>query len=328
MTRLSGDAIRRLQGVVELPDLSGTRYEPIEFVARGGMGVVFRVRDRDLDRDVALKVLSTVQMNEDARARMLTEARVLARLEHPGIVPVHDVGALPDGRVFYTMKFVRGSRLDEYAAARRDLNDLLRVFLRICEAVAFAHAEGVVHRDLKPGNIMVGAFGEVLVMDWGVAKILGTGGEAAPAPPVRPVDPPDGTPETTATGSILGTPGYMAPEQARGEPALVDARSDVFALGALLRLLAESAAGAERGVPRRLRAIHARAAAAEPAGRYASVEALADDVIRYMTGRSVNAYREPWFERAARLAGRHRTAIALVLMYLLMRILVFLADRL
>jgi serine/threonine protein kinase len=326
VTALSNDAIRRLRDVVELPDLSNTRYEPVEFVARGGMGVVFRARDRELNREVALKVLSTVHLSDDARARMLREARVLARLEHPGIVPVHDVGTLPDGRVFYTMKLVRGSRLDDYARTHRDLNDLLRVFLRVCEAVAFAHAEGVVHRDLKPGNIMVGAFGEVLVMDWGVAKILGAadGAESAPGAAEKPAA--RGAGESTATGSVLGTPGYMAPEQERGETALVDRRSDVFALGALLRYLAESASGTA-GVPRRLRAIHERASAPEAAERYQRVEALCEDMNRYMTGLSVSAYREPWYERAARLARRHRTAIVLVLTYLLMRILVFLADR-
>ena len=199
---------------------------------------------------------------------------MLARLEHPGIVPVHDAGLLPDGRAFYAMKRVRGLRLDEHARAV-PLAERLRAFERICEAVAFAHAHGVIHRDLKPENVMVGPFGEVLVMDWGVAKVRpsllrrhaslsqplpvreggrageeGRGGEGEAAAP-------------TAHGTILGTPGYMAPEQERGEVDRIDERTDVWALGALLGFLL---AGEE--APRPLEAIRRRAMAAEPEDRY------------------------------------------------------------
>src|SRR2546426_4674209 len=160
------------------------------------MGTVYAARDPELDRRIALKVLNAPDAAGEEAARLSEEARILARLEHPGIVPVHDLGTLPDGRLFYVMKLVRGRRLDD-AMANAALHARLRTFERICDAVAFAHAQGVVHRDLKPENVMVGPFGEVLVLDWGVAKILGRGEE------------PDCT--------ILGTAGYMPPEQARGE---------------------------------------------------------------------------------------------------------------
>src|SRR6204780_2954750 len=185
MRHLSDNALARLRNGTELPDLSGTRYRLIAQVARGGMGVVYAAEDQRLQRRVALKVLEVPGNEGDLASRLIREARVLARLEHPGIVPVHDAGTLADGRVFYTMKFVEGQRLDKFIEGVESVQDRLRLFLRICEAVAFAHTRGVLHRDLKPANIMVGPFGEVLVMDWGLAKILR--GEAASA--VRGADP-------------------------------------------------------------------------------------------------------------------------------------------
>jgi serine/threonine-protein kinase len=172
------------------------------------MASVYLARDRDLDRELAIKVLNTPLIDPSVQERMLTEARIIARLEHPGILPVHDLGFLPDGRMYYAMKFVRGRRLDVYARQGASLPDLLRLFLRICDAVAFAHANGVVHRDLKPSNVMVGPFGEVLVIDWGVAKLMS---------------------ESERDGTILGTPGYMAPEQETGQAGRIDERTDVFA---------------------------------------------------------------------------------------------------
>ncbi len=169
MKFLSDKALERLRDGGETPDLAGTRYRLLERVARGGMGVVYTAEDGKLQRRVALKVLDVPGTDGDLANRLIREARVLAALEHPGIVPVHDVGTLADGRVFYTMKFVEGNRLDKYIESVASFPDRLRIFLRICDAVAFAHARGVLHRDLKPANIMVGPFGEVLVMDWGLA---------------------------------------------------------------------------------------------------------------------------------------------------------------
>src|SRR5262249_10026961 len=184
MRYLSDRALSPLRDGAELPDLAGTRYRLLAQIARGGMGVVYAAEDETLERRVALKVLEVPGNESELASRLLREARVLALLEHPGIVPVHDVGTLADGRVFYTMKFVEGQRLDQHIAAVTSIPDRLRVFLRICEAVAFAHARSVLHRDLKPANVMVGPFGEVLVMDWGLAKILGNAKQS----PVQPTD--------------------------------------------------------------------------------------------------------------------------------------------
>src|SRR6266568_9186902 len=168
MKFLSNAALERLRDAAETPDLAGTRYRLVERIARGGMGVVYAAEDERLQRRVALKVLDVPGADGDLANRLIREALVLARLEHPGIVPVHDVGTLNDGRVFYTMKFVQGQRLDQYIETVSSVTERLRLFLRICDAVAFAHAHGVLHRDLKPANIMVGSFGEVLVLDWGL----------------------------------------------------------------------------------------------------------------------------------------------------------------
>src|SRR5260221_7404552 len=164
MTWLSDDAVAHLRTVADEPDFSATRYRLVRELARGGMGVVYEADDVELQRHVAIKVLATELASPVAAERMRAEARVMARLEHPGIVPLHDAGTLPDGRVFYVMKLVRGRTLSEIDAPA---TEMLRLFLRVCEAVAFAHARGVVHCDLKPSNVMAGGFGGGLVVGWG-----------------------------------------------------------------------------------------------------------------------------------------------------------------
>jgi serine/threonine protein kinase len=322
--RLSDAAIDHLRELVESPDPHAARYEIREQIGEGGMGAVYVARDRDLDRDVALKVLRAPAASAEERERILREARILASLEHPGIVPVHDVGTLPDGRLFYVMKRVRGERFDDFARATKSRAELLRAFLQMCDAVAFAHAAGVIHRDLKPQNVMLGAFGEVLVLDWGVAKArrLSASNVAPPA-------------EDSASATAAGTPGYMAPEQLHGA---ADERVDVYGLGGILFFILTRAhpspaiSVAEQwrewsDVPKPLRAICDRARAIDASARYESIAALAADVANYLDALPVTAHREGLFERARRVTVRHRTAILLVLAYLVVRVALLIFTR-
>jgi eukaryotic-like serine/threonine-protein kinase len=341
MKPLSDKAIERLRAGADEPDLAGTRYRLLERVARGGMGVVYAAKDEKLERRIALKVLDVPGTDGDLANRIIREARVLARLEHPGIVPVHDVGTLADGRVFYTMKFVEGQRLDKFIETVESVQDRLRLFLRICEAVAFAHARGVLHRDLKPANIMVGPFGEVLVMDWGLAKILR--GESqladhAADPEATILEKPNqpglesGSTKSsviTGHGTVMGTPGYMSPEQARGEVEVLDARSDIFSLGALLRfiLMQRTSVGFAPRLDRSLEAICAKATEERRESRYSAVQELGRDVSRYLDGLAVGAHRESFFDKLARFYRRYRFFILLILAYLVMRVILLLVLK-
>ncbi len=225
---LSDEVLDHLRQVAAQPDLTSTRYDLLSEIGRGGMGVVYAARDRDLDRPVALKVLDSPEL--------AGEAPLIARLEHPAVVPVYESGTLPDGRPFYAMKLVAGDRLDHYLAQRRSLAERLRIMRRVGEALAFAHARGVIHRDLKPHNVMIGAFGEVYVMDWGVE-------------------------------GVAGTPAFRAPDER------LDQRSDIFALGALLDfMLAPSAAPALRAIARKAMSADPAARYAEVWGFLADIE--------------------------------------------------------
>ncbi|HWE37391.1 MAG TPA: tetratricopeptide repeat protein [Isosphaeraceae bacterium] len=241
---------------LERPDSPGRptateagRYQLFGEIARGGMGAILKARDPDLGRELAVKVLlERHRDNPDFLRRFVEEAQIGGQLQHPGIVPIYELGAFADRRPFFTMKLVKGRTLAELLRERSSPADglprSLGIFEQVCQTVAYAHARGVIHRDLKPSNIMVGGFGEVQVMDWGLAKVLPRGGatddgrEPTPEP-----DPPASVVRTSRSGSdagdsmagsVLGTPGYMAPEQARGEVEAVDERADVFGLGAIL----------------------------------------------------------------------------------------------
>ncbi|WP_437743463.1 bifunctional serine/threonine-protein kinase/formylglycine-generating enzyme family protein [Sorangium sp. So ce1504] len=285
------------------------RYEDLGLIGRGGMGEVRRVRDRVMGRVLAMKLLRIEgQDDADGRARFLDEARLTACLQHPGIVPVHDCGMLPNGQLWFTMKEVRGRTLSaliralhasgEAGPSPEALRRVLDVFVRVCEAVAYAHGQGVLHRDLKPDNVMIGEFGEVLVMDWGIARATARGALA------------DALPDSghhTHVGLVLGTPVYMPPEQARGEAEQLGPPSDVYALGAVLyellcgeppfrgTALAVLAQVVQRSperlavrcpdqIPRDLIAICERAMAREPPSRYASAEVLAAEIRGFLDG--------------------------------------------
>jgi serine/threonine protein kinase len=318
MKWLSDDKLDHLRSVVTNPDFSSTKYTFIKELGRGGMGAVYLAEDRELNRLVAIKVLNTPEISEDMRNRMVREAQIIAGLEHPGIVPVHDVGTLPDGRVFYAMKFVRGSRLDEYAAVNDSLRDRLRKFQAVCDAVAFAHAHGVIHRDLKPQNIMIGSFGEVLVLDWGVAKILKKPSTDFTNQSVQSVDG-----FKTNAGTIIGTRDYMSPEQARGEIDQLDERADVYSLGAVLHFLLKDQPKPGKAAE----AICLKARADAKDDRYSSASELSADIGRLLDAEPVSAYRENAFEKASRWVSKNRFLVLLVLAYLLMRIFFVFTSR-
>jgi serine/threonine protein kinase len=270
---LSDVVLHHLREVVDLPDLAGTRYELGEEIGRGGLGVVYAARDTQLDRRVALKVMD---------AAWAGEARLIARLEHPGIVPVYETGTLPDGRVFYAMKLVAGVRADRFVARNPPLGERLRVVHRVGEALAFAHSSGVLHRDLKPQNVMVGRFGEVYVMDWGVE-------------------------------GVAGTPAFRAPETA------FDQRSDVYALGALVRFLLPADAHPA------LAAIAAKAMSQRPDERYADVAGVLLEIERFQDGLAVEAYVESFWQRVRRFARRNEVLLWLLAAYAAAKFLVFFA---
>ena len=313
----------------------GGRYRVLAEIGRGGMGRVFRARDVDLGRDVALKVIdlgaSGAPDSPRRRAlveRFLAEARVTAQLEHPSIVPLHDVGVDRTGELFYTMKLVEGrtleSLIDEWhgpraARASLPIPELLRIVLQICDALALAHERGVIHRDLKPSNVMVGRFGEVHVMDWGLAKVRGTSEpERTSAGKTLPGSP-------TATGDVLGTPSHMAPEQARGGAHAVDHRADVYGVGAILHHAlmgvppnVARVGPAPAGLPEELVAVCRRALRAEPRERYGSVAELGADLRAFLEQRVVSAHASGLAAHLRKWLARNRKRVAVLAVVLVL----------
>jgi tetratricopeptide (TPR) repeat protein len=241
----------------EMPKSDPDGYQLLGEIACGGMGVILKGRDPDLGRDLVIKVLRVDLAGKPVAAqRFVEEAQITGQLQHPGIVPIYDLGRLDDGRPYFAMKWVNGRTLAELLADRPgpevDRGKFLRDFLQVCHTVAYAHSKGVIHRDLKPANVMVGSFGEVLVMDWGLAKVVPRGGVAdeARARPatsewrlptteiestvIRTARSGSGPGSDTRAGSVMGTPAFMSPEQAGGETGRLDERADVFGLGAVL----------------------------------------------------------------------------------------------
>ena len=309
-----------LPKVATLPVVPVTTYAFGREVARGGMGRVVAAQDLRIGRPVAVKEL--LDSSPSTAARFEREARITARLQHPGIVPIYEIGTWPGGTPFYAMRLVEGKTLSAALAEADNRLALLPSVIAACEAVAFAHAHDVIHRDLKPSNIMVGAFGETVVIDWGLAKTLDEADD-------RDVGPYRSLPESdlTAVGEVMGTAAYMPPEQANAEP--VDRRADVYSLGAILyHLLAgqapyvgatsreivekvrtEPPAALPASAPRDLASIVSKALARKPADRYANAGELAAELQRFQTGRVVEAHDYSRGERMRRWARRHRAAV-------------------
>ncbi len=314
-----------------LPGVDPARYAIHGELAHGGIGRILRARDLHLGRPVAIKEM--LAPSRDAEARFVAEALVTARLQHPSIVPVYEAGRWPGGDPFYAMKLVSGRSLADVIAEKKTLEERLALLphvLAVAEAIAYAHTERIIHRDLKPANVLVGAFGETVVIDWGLAKDLAPGaGPDATGTPSPEEAPADGG--LTRVGAVIGTPVYMPPEQAAGQP--VDERADVYALGAILyHLLAgsrpyeapsseavlqqvvegppEPLSQRQKGIPPDLLTIVAKAMARNPAGRYATARELAEDLRRFQTGQIVGAHQYSWMELLRRFAHRYRAALA------------------
>ena len=296
---------------------------------RGGLGRIFAAVDRRLGRPVAIKELLTE--GYELEARFVREATLTARLQHPGVVPVHELGRWPTGQLFYSMKLVSGRSLKELITDKHTLEErlaLLPSLIAVAETVAYAHSRGVIHRDLKPSNVMIGSFGETVVIDWGAAKELQHREDAATAGLQPGID------DKTLAGTVVGTPAYMAPEQARGEA--VDESADVYALGAMLyhllagvppystqateNTLKDVRAGPPVPIERRqpfapedLVTIVHKAMAREKLSRYSSAEHLAADLTRFQTGQLISARHYSTFTIFSRWITRHRTLLSVLL---------------
>ncbi len=339
------------------------RYRAIRFHAAGGLGAIFVAHDSELQREVALKLIKHEWASSaESRHRFALEAEITGRLEHPGIVPVYGFGhgsqSGEGGRPFYTMRFIRGeslqSAIDRFHAADAAPRDpgeralefqkLLRGFLLVCETIAFAHSRGVVHRDLKPANIMLGAYGETLVVDWGLAKVLGATEPAAPDDDTLWTPAAAARLEQSIQGLARGSPAYMSPEQAEGRWDLVGPVSDIYSLGAVLymlltgqrafdgRDLGEVFDKVRRGdfrppravkasVPEALEAVCLKAMRVAPSDRYQSAQLFAADIEHYLADEPVSALVDRWPTRARRWLKRHRTFAASAGIGLLMTLL-------
>jgi WD40 repeat protein/tRNA A-37 threonylcarbamoyl transferase component Bud32 len=323
----------------QLPQVEVDRYDLSGEFARGAIGRILKARDRRLDRPVAIKEL--IQRGGDVEARFVTEALITARLQHPSIVPVYEAGRWATGEPFYAMKFVSGRSLADVISEKHTLQDRLALLphvLAVAEAIAYAHTERIIHRDLKPANVLVGAFGETVVIDWGLAKDLArdSSAEASLPPSVPGLDA-----SLTHQGMVVGTPAYMPPEQAAGRP--VDERADVYALGAILyHLLAgtrpyDTGSSAQvidqvvrgpptplgqrqKAIPADLLAIVAKAMARDPLRRYATARELAEDLRRFQTGQIVGAHAYSLGERFVRFVKRYRAVVAVTAVALLILI--------
>ncbi len=339
--------------------LNPQKYTVVKKLSEGGMGEIYLATETDLHRELAFKVMKDKLKNDPAAfLRFIEEAQITGQLEHPNIVPIHEIGIDPDGRLIFTMKLIRGKSLKtiineekEYfvtnSASSTDtnasasdsskqplsINEKINIFLKVCDAIAFAHSKNVIHRDLKPDNIMVGEFGEVVVMDWGLAKTIGAK-NAADDIIAKNIKTVRGTlkvaADMTTDGSFLGTPAFMSPEQAEGAIEKIDKLSDVFALGAVLynlltleyiydaktveQILVQAATGAIKParqrarfakIPKELNAIIMKALSFDKAKRYQSVNELKQDLKAFLNSEKISAYKGSAFEKLVKWSKRH-----------------------
>jgi predicted Ser/Thr protein kinase len=315
------------------------RFSFSHLLGEGSQGFIFTVYDRDCRREIALKTLNSSTCEPDDIARFINEAQITAQLEHPGIVPVHDFGVMPNGAVFYTMKKVQGESLGEYFSTRAGSPEhrfhLIEIFIKVCETMSYAHSRGVIHRDLKPRNIMVGKYGEVVIIDWGLAKILRTPFHDNPVSLTQVTSEECLDDHATREGQAVGTPAYMSPEQANGQG--MDVRCDIYSLGVLLYEILAGTSPYQRGdirrtldqvrqdvwtrldnhhrgreLPRTLIAIVHKAMAHYPTQRYQTAEALVNDLRAFLAGQAISAYRENPLELMRRSMTRHRQKLTMV----------------
>jgi serine/threonine-protein kinase len=321
-------------------------FRVLRLHARGGLGEVYIAYDQELHRNVALKEIRPENADRpEIRARFQMEAEITGNLEHPGIVPVYRLGRHEDGRPYYCMRFIQGESLrhairrfhsegpgGDASARALELRRLLGRFVAVCDTIAYAHSRGVVHRDLKPANIVLGAYGETLVVDWGLAKAIGSPPETGARDDVALHLSSARASEDTRDGVVVGTPTYMSPEQAGGpNSGELGPASDIYSLGGtlytlltgktpldgdasigtLMRKLTEGQVARPRavrpGIPRALEAICLKAMALRPEDRYASARELAEDLERWLADEPVLAYREPPSTRLVRWSRRHRS---------------------
>ena len=332
---------------------SGSCYSGFSVVSKGGMGTILRTTDTNCGREVAMKLSTSSEEGSEALERLLHEARVTANLEHPNIVPVHEINCDSNDNVYFTMKYVQGDNLDTVISMLRkndpvylknfSLSRLLNIFLRICDGISFAHSKGVIHRDLKPENIMVGDYGEVLIMDWGISKVLSETEEES-----RQNDSDfisknfkgNNNFKKTLCGAVFGTPAFMAPEQIHGNNHLVDKRTDIYALGGILytilalrypimdseisELFAKAIAGdiqppsklmrskkkrlmhlPSHHVPEALSAVAMKALSVGQEDRYHDVKLLQEDIRAYLGGFATQAEEASSFRKLELLFNRH-----------------------
>ncbi|MBA3541674.1 MAG: serine/threonine protein kinase, partial [Deltaproteobacteria bacterium] len=324
MPTLSGSALAHVP-----PAMSPSRYELADEIARGGMGRVVEAMDTVLGRVVAVK--EALSFDPDSIRRFQRETKITARLEHPSIVPVHDAGTTSSGMPFYVMRKISGRPLEALVATSHTVNERLALIPHLVaatQAIAHAHVRGIVHRDIKPANILVGELGETIVIDWGLAKVIGEADEIT-----HGVSGPADDPIKTRVGIVFGTPGFMSPEQLRGAP--VDERCDVYALGATLyhvlsrrpphhaktadAMMLAAVTGPPTplaelviGVPPELSTIVDKALAYDPDHRYQDARALAGDLQQFLTGQLVASHHYTAKQRVIRFVKRHRVPVIAV----------------